>query len=172
MKLILIIAQILIWTTTPLQENNFKGTAYKPSDIAYSTTEIVVIPVVKEDGIYFDVIASFNEDDSFINVDSQYISRILNHEQQHFNITELFARKIRQSIQIYQGTSTQRELDKVKKIVTILLQEWEAMEIMYDRQTKHSINKEEQILWDNMIKDMLKKSVDYQQNSYNKKLKV
>lgn len=172
MKIALIIMQVLIWSATPLKPENFKGTGYKPSDIAFSTTQIIVIPAIREEGVYFDVVASFNEEESFINVDSQYITRIINHEQQHFNITELFARKIRQSIEPYQSSSTQKQLNEVKRIVDGLLGEWDMMQTLYDKQTKNSINKEEQILWDNRIKDMLKKSNDYQQSTYNKKLKL
>ena len=85
---------------------------------------------------------------------------ILRHEQLHFDIAEIYARKIRKELN--EADITVQNLQaKVDKIYN---KNWSALTKMqrdYDQETKHSINKKEQAEWDAKITDLLKENLDY-----------
>jgi len=85
---------------------------------------------------------------------------ILRHEQLHFNIAEIYARKIRKELNETHITvnNLQSKADK------IYFKNWNALTKMqrdYDRETNHSINKKEQAEWDAKITKLLKENLKY-----------
>lgn len=82
-------------------------------------------------------------------------TRVLIHEQFHFNITELFARKFRYSISKIKPSSDLRKvLSALYKDISKASLE---MQKQYDEETNHSVNKEKQIEWENYITSELNK---------------
>ena len=81
-------------------------------------------------------------------------SLILSHEQLHFDISELYARKLRKRLAEGQFTSNIKE--EVKDIYQKLLKELYLYQNKYDRETNFSRNREEQIYWNKMIANALK----------------
>jgi len=75
---------------------------------------------------------------------------ILSHEQLHFDISELFARKMRQRIATF--SFTKKVKAEVKTIYTDILKEMRDFQKRYDQETNFSRNVEEQIRWNNKIK--------------------
>ena len=72
----------------------------------------------------------------------------LNHEQKHFDIAELFARKLRK---ILTDSVFQTEAIARKEIPRIIRENNKTLNLyqdLYDKETNHSINKEQQGLWD------------------------
>ena len=84
---------------------------------------------------------------------------VLKHEQLHFDITELFARKFRKALAEYTvGRSIRKDVSKIyEKIET----ERTTMQLLYDKETGHSINKTSQLSWENKIKDLLQEYQTY-----------
>lgn len=79
---------------------------------------------------------------------------VLKHEQFHFEITELFARKFRKALAEYEiGRSVRND---VTRIYENLEKERIAMQLLYDEETEHSINKEAQLAWETKIGLLLK----------------
>lgn len=79
---------------------------------------------------------------------------VLKHEQYHFEITELFARKFRKALAEYEiGRSIRND---VTRIYENLENERKAMQLLYDEETEHSINKEAQLSWESKIELLLK----------------
>ncbi|MEJ6981581.1 hypothetical protein WG906_14030 [Pedobacter sp. P351] len=76
----------------------------------------------------------------------------LEHEQLHFDITELFARKIRKVIQ-QKGPMFPRD---AQKLFTIYLEELEAWQDTFDNETEHGIKTEEQLRWKILLSNQLK----------------
>lgn len=80
---------------------------------------------------------------------------ILNHEQMHFNITELHARKFRK--QISNTAPNQALKSQLNRLYETITKASVRMQRRYDSETNHSINKEKQQEWDIFITEELKK---------------
>ncbi len=87
---------------------------------------------------------------------------ILRHEQMHFNITELHARKFRQ--QIEQLTLSRDIKSKLGDLYSSINQAMGEMQNRYDIETKHSINKTKQQEWEAYIISELKQLESYKSN--------
>ena len=85
---------------------------------------------------------------------------ILSHEQGHFDIAEIFARKLNKKMSEYNFNKKTYQ-QEVNKIYQDILDEKEAMQNDYDRQTNHSINKEKQAEWLKKIEKMLDQYKDF-----------
>ncbi len=79
---------------------------------------------------------------------------ILSHEQLHFDISELYARKMRK--RLTSGTFTQNVKDEVKLIYKEILEELEEFQDLYDDQTNYSRDIQQQLIWNNKIEKALK----------------
>ncbi len=80
---------------------------------------------------------------------------ILSHEQLHFDISELFARKMRAQLSSTKFTSNiKREIQKIYKTT---LQELNDFQNTYDNETNFSRNLEAQLRWNVKIKKELAK---------------
>ena len=81
-------------------------------------------------------------------------SLILSHEQLHFDISELYARKMRRRLAT--GTFTQNVKEEVKLIYKEILEELEEFQDLYDDQTNFSRDIQQQLIWNNKIEEALK----------------
>lgn len=80
--------------------------------------------------------------------DSDYL---LAHEQLHFDITELFVRKLRQKLAKHKGDC--EALSKhIEAYYNSNYKEFVAYQDRYDSESKHSLNKEKQAYWEAKIK--------------------
>jgi hypothetical protein len=86
-------------------------------------------------------------------------THVLGHEQLHFDITELFARKFRMRIKsVKVSNNVNRELKLIHKNI---LKEMSQMQDTYDYETNFSRNFEAQIKWNVFIKEELQKLSHY-----------
>lgn len=84
---------------------------------------------------------------------------LLMHEQGHFDIAELFARKLRKAFAEYKF-NTQTVGKDIDKLFILNRQERTEMDILYDKETDFSRNRKQQLIWNKKIKvqlDNLKK---------------
>lgn len=82
-------------------------------------------------------------------------THILQHEQLHFDISELFARRMRMKLR---NTSfTENVKAEIRKIYQETLKELEALQDEYDWETNFSRNPEAQERWNARIKDALER---------------
>ena len=81
---------------------------------------------------------------------------ILGHEQLHFDISELYARKMK--ARLAEETFTHANVkSKVKAIYTEIMKEVEEFQNVYDDETNFSRNREQQSIWNEKIALLLKK---------------
>ncbi|GHA43596.1 hypothetical protein GCM10007103_25950 [Salinimicrobium marinum] len=84
---------------------------------------------------------------------------LLGHEQLHFDITELHARKLRKALQEYKiGKGYKRELQNIYKKIQ---SQSHQMQQKYDAETGHSLNREAEMEWRQFVKSELEKFKDY-----------
>ena len=146
----------LLWQDFKGKPNNNSGRA------AISDCGISCQMIGEKDTLRFVVKSYFNLTDSWVKKDDEN-DFLLKHEQGHFDINEIFARKIRKAIK-------EAKLNKVNansdfrslqvKYFTLLNEE----QILYDNETKHSVNKIKQLEWDEKIKGQLNELESYYSN--------
>jgi len=78
---------------------------------------------------------------------------ILSHEQLHFDISELFARKMRQLLA--ETAFTKNAKAEVKAIYRRINKELAEFQEVYDRETNFSRNREQQLRWNKKIAEAL-----------------
>ena len=94
---------------------------------------------------------------------------ILSHEQGHFDIAEVYARKLYHKLSEYRYDPKSYRKD-LKKIYEDVIKEKEEMQNKYDEETRNSILKVRQAEWLKKISGMLeetKEYADYQKSPYN-----
>jgi hypothetical protein len=144
-----------------LNWNDFKGRVEKFSeDDALTKSSIVVsFEFVRPGHINYEIHAVFNYYGSWVK-DYAKTDRLLLHEQTHFNITELFARKIRKEL-----SETDYVPGKFKSILDEIYTkyevEWKAYQRVYDKQTNQGVNTKAQKEWDKKVLDELELYKNY-----------
>ncbi|HEY9185035.1 MAG TPA: DUF922 domain-containing protein [Salegentibacter sp.] len=84
---------------------------------------------------------------------------LLGHEQLHFDISELYARKLRKAIDEYElGRNIRRDLNRIYEGIE---KDRVTMQNLFDLETKHSTDKEAEAKWRKFIKEELKKLSAY-----------
>ncbi|NND78670.1 MAG: DUF922 domain-containing protein [Maribacter sp.] len=82
-------------------------------------------------------------------------SLILSHEQLHFDISELYARKMRS--RLASTSFTQNVKAEVKEIYKEVLQELQEFQNLYDDQTNFSRDVDQQLMWNKKVREALHK---------------
>lgn len=86
-------------------------------------------------------------------------NHVLSHEQFHFNITELYARKFRQRISLLETSNNiKKELNQLYKIIKMELGE---MQNKYDNESNYSRDVENQAKWEVFVTSELEKLSKY-----------
>jgi len=101
-------------------------------------------------------ICYFNTSGSWSNVNDEYI---LGHEQLHFDIGELFVRKLRKKLM--EDPSVLDTSDRLNKLFKKYFNLCVAEQRKYDNETNHSIIKSKQIYWEKKVVSELNKLNDY-----------
>ncbi len=109
------------------------------------------------------IIAITDKNESWVD-DKSY--EVLNHEQTHFNITELYARKIRKTLKDYFDKNNSYELDSIAEIYHSLEDNFWETQFEYDREIRKDWNngKLYQKKWDKKIDSLLQVYKDYERN--------
>jgi len=122
-------------------------------DIAAITSSVIQYKYSCEDGkLNYSVKSIFLMDESWVKKKAK-TAHYLAHEQLHFDVTEVFTRKLKEKL----GEHT-FDCDEVKKFESItkdILTDWQNTQKRYDYQTRYSLNKEKQDEWVAFIADIL-----------------
>jgi len=107
--------------------------------------------------------ARFNPDKSWKRKDIENSEYLLAHEQLHFDLTELYVRKLRKAFL----TRRWKENENVYAIFNELYQSnqtllWKVQDV-YDAETEHSINREAQAKWSGAVADSLEMFNEFKQ---------
>ncbi len=151
--------ELLDWSATrKLTWADYKSSPEPDSDAAASTTTYLGISYdINNRSFSYKIESRFSKTHSWGLHKTAYI---LSHEQGHFDIAEIFARKLNKKMSEYKfdRRTYQKDLNKIYDDVT---KEKTAFQNKYDRETNHSINKAEQAKWLKLIAIMLEDSEAY-----------
>jgi hypothetical protein len=137
--------ELLEWSAgRRLNWADYKAKPDPQSDAAATTTSYLGISYnINPAGFSYKITCRFSKTRSWGLHKTDYI---LSHEQGHFDISEIFARKLNKRMSEYRFNkrSYQNDLDAIYQEI---INEKIEMQNQYDRETNHSINKEKQAEW-------------------------
>lgn len=111
------------------------------------------------------VVAEFNPNESWTRYPKMERQEIaLDHEKRHFDITEIYARKIRKAITTGHFTSKQFN-DSLDTLFKELTSQHRAEQKKYDFETMHSMDTTQQQKWNKWIDKQLEELSDYSRTS-------
>lgn len=154
--------QCLRWSADrPLAWGDFKGRSSSTSPNKAMTDSGIAIAFQCEDG-RADVKVScyFNPAKSWTRTGDS--KRLLAHEQLHFDITELFARKLRKTI-VELGTDCETLNREIGGLYDRNFEVYAEFQARYDRETHHSTIEPEQLRWEQLVAEELKALEAFQQ---------
>ena len=145
--------EVLEWNAArKLSWADYKATPNPESDAAASTTTYLGINYnITSSSFSYKIYSRFSKTRSWGLHKTSYI---LSHEQGHFDIAEIFARKLHKKMSEYRFNRKTYEKD-LKKIYEEVTGEKEDTQNKYDKETNHSIKKQEQAAWLKKISAML-----------------
>lgn len=111
--------------------------------VASTSTSLGISYRIKNSKLSYEVTCNFSKVKSWGLIKTNYI---LAHEQAHFDITEIFARRLHQALQDFIFNSN-NFTSGINSIYQRIVDEKEAFQQAYDRETDHSRKKPEQLLW-------------------------
>jgi len=146
---------MILWSSDyKLQWSDFMGKpagslkAMTWSTIDFSIKKIDATQLVLEINAYFIKKQSWRQN----NFTDDFV---LQHEQTHFDIAEVYTRKLRKKLSSVKYKDTKKAMPEIQKIYNETFSELKAYQKKYDEETKHSIIKDEQIKWNKKIVDEL-----------------
>lgn len=157
----------IFWGENKLTWEDFRGKPDKTSSFQANTSAGLSYSwgVRSENGavtLNYEVFSYFNPNSSWVYPESRGNAHLLSHEQLHFDITELHARKLRKKlseVKIDQlGKDPRATLNKLYENIE---KERAAMQAKYDKETSHSINKEAEARWQKYIDEEMKKHGEF-----------
>jgi hypothetical protein len=151
--------ELLNWSASrKLTWADYKASPNPNSDAAASTTTYLGIDYnISTSSFSYKIESRFSKTRSWGLHKTDYI---LSHEQGHFDIAEVFARKLHKKMSEYQFNRKTYDKD-LRKIYEEVTKEKEKTQNEYDGETRHSINKEKQAEWLKKIDKMLRELEDY-----------
>ncbi len=141
-----------------LNWSDYKGKPDPNSDAAASTSTYLVIDYnISQNTMTYTIKSLFSRTRSWGLHKTDYI---LSHEQGHFDIAEIFARKLHKKMSEYKFDKRTYN-KKLGEIYDEIVGEKSEMQNDYDKETKHSINREKQAQWLRKIEKLLEEYQDY-----------
>jgi len=138
--------------------DDYKGKPDPNSDAAASTTSYLGIEYnFSNNKITYKIACKFSKNLSWGFAKTDHI---LGHEQGHFDITEIFARKLNKLTGEYRFNKNSFQQD-LKKIYDDIQDEKEELQNQYDNETDYSRNKEKQAEWLVKISKILEEYKNY-----------
>ena len=148
--------ETIAWRTArKLSWNDFMCTPEKQGDaVASTSTSLGIAYQVKDGKLAYDISCHFSKKKSWGLLKTDYI---LAHEQAHFDITELHARKLYEALYNYDFNSATFKKD-IAAIYERIVKEKEAMQEAYDSETDHSRKRRLQYEWLDKIDTLLQET--------------
>jgi hypothetical protein len=154
---------VIIWTKKrKLTWNDFQKSVHKETKGAQSDIGIDVLSVPTEKNQYtYVVLTYFNKLSSSAATTNP---KVLKHEQLHFDIAELFARKMR--VKIAQLEKEEFNLEKYNNSLGDIYQNYFSFQEEFDEETGHSRLIEHQYLWEEKIERALRDPESFHSKFY------
>ncbi len=156
-------ADLIPWSNNRrLSWDEFLGEPQRNTDaVASTSTSLGLGYQVKNSTLTYQITCDFSKSKSWVLMKTPYILR---HEQGHFDITEVYARKLNKALEEYSLNLRTYKQD-INTIYTNIVHEKEMLQDQYDAESDHSRNKKSQMQWLTRIDKMLAATQAYAQHS-------
>lgn len=141
-----------------LSWNDFKARPVSNSDnVALTSSNINFKFGYGSSGFTYSITCQFDKTRSWVKIKNDHI---LAHEQGHFDIAEIHARKLKKALSeyVYRESTVSKD---VSKLYQGLMKNHHERQILYDLQTDHSRKKDQQTMWLKKITAELKELSAY-----------
>jgi hypothetical protein len=137
---------------------DFQGSIKRNTDAVASTNTSLGIAYQILDGkLVYQITCNFSKPNSWGSLKTDYI---LAHEQAHFDITEIYARKLHRALSNYKLDRMNYQRD-IGKIYNEIVEGKEAMQKAYDGESDHSRKRKQQMEWLEKIDQLLLETAPY-----------
>jgi predicted secreted Zn-dependent protease len=137
---------------------DFKAQPDKNSTNAALTSSSINIEFgYNNTGLKYNIKCRFDQNLSWGRIKNEYI---LSHEQGHFDIAEIHARKLHKSLKAYKFNNRTVSKD-VNKIYDTVMKEHHALQSQYDQETNYSRDAAQQNAWKEKIEKILQELEEY-----------
>lgn len=153
------------WADGKLKWTDFSGPIPSSSKFDALTHSTISLDFEGQNIILnFDIKSQFNPSKSWKKegVDAY----ILKHEQGHFDITEYYARVLRKNLKTYKYKSFATIAPDVQRMFNEASKAANEMQVKYDADTNHSINRKKQAKWNKKIQKLLSKTSSYKKTNF------
>ena len=131
---------------------DFKGTPdYESENVALTNTSIQLEYGYDKTSLEYSVKCRFDKTKSWVKIKND---EVLLHEQLHFDIAELYARKLRRQLRDYKFNA-KTVAEDVNNIYMKIMEEHHSMQKLYDQETDHSRLEDRQAEWVKRIESFL-----------------
>lgn len=145
----------------PLDWSDFQAVppGMSKRNIAAITSSVIQYRYYCEDGkIQYSVQSVFLKDESWVR-ETARTNDYLRHEQLHFDITEVFARKLKRFLG--QRTYYCDDVREFERQINDVLAQWRELQAKYDRETQYSLDYRRQASWNDYVATLLTRYEDY-----------
>jgi hypothetical protein len=151
--------EFIEWSASkPLTWDDYLAKPLSSSDAAAITNTALGIEYhIKNNVLSYKISCRFSKTRSWGKYKTTYI---LQHEQGHFDITEIFARRLAKEIKEYKFNPRKYQ-DDLGKIYKRLMDEKEEYQNKYDKETDYSRNQEKQAEWLKKIDEGLEETDEF-----------
>ena len=158
----------ILWNPAPLDWKDFRGTSDKDSPFHANTSTGLSYSWSLRTGpgdaeFSYEVASFFIPQESWV-LPGKASAYLLAHEQIHFDISELLARKLRSIMEAFDPLSTENPKESLRQLYLSVDQERMNLQQQYDRETNHSQNPEAQAYWQDFVRKELEKTEAYRSN--------
>lgn len=156
----------IVWRKDSLlTPKDFKAKGHgKNGPMGYTCYSIFLYPNEIGGQLVFSVEALFIKSKSYVTEESDYV---LKHEQLHFDISELYARKLRKMIADKDFKKVSNVNEVIKNMYNKVSQDCMREEEKYDNETNHGLNAARQQVWSDDIKKQLQELDAYSNTEVN-----
>jgi hypothetical protein len=153
--------EFIPWTSEQrLSWEDFQCEPKKGTDAVASTSTSLGIAYQMQNGkLFFHITCNFSKIKSWGLMKTDYI---LAHEQGHFDITEVFARKLNEALENYEFNKRTFKTD-INDIYQSIVKQKEEYQKQYDEESDHSRNRKVQYDWLEKIQKLLDETEPFAQ---------
>ncbi|WP_400190282.1 DUF922 domain-containing protein [Hymenobacter sp. B81] len=154
--------ELLVWSAKrPLTWADFKARPASGDPLHAMTTANIGAKIGCQDYVFSSTVqATFTPAESWVKTPQTASAALLRHEQVHFDLTEVYARRMRQRLK-----ATKFDCEKLQPAFNNLMKqtisEWQREQQRYDVESNHGLNLVQQQAWDQKVQQRLLESQAY-----------
>ena len=147
-------APLISWSATrPLTVADYLGRPAPGERLAGLTSTNIKAGAACRDFVFSGTVqATFDPNTSWFRDAKNAPATLLRHEQLHFDLTEVYARVMRQRMVTFQARANCLKLQPAfNNFTKLVYAEWDREQNRYDQDTNHGLNAPRQVFWEKQI---------------------